>query len=63
MVGVMSSSATGGNLRHLDANNDRNVRFVLFTKTSITMHEAPDSQQGHGHQGEGRMSSMLLPVI
>ena len=41
MVSVVSSSPTGGNfifLRHLDAylyKNDRNVRFVLFTKTSI----------------------------
>ena len=41
MVSVVSSNPTGGNfifLRHLDANfvqNARNVRFVLFTKTSI----------------------------
>ena len=40
MVSVVSSNPTGGNfniLRHLDANfvqNDRNVRFVLLTKTS-----------------------------
>ena len=41
MVSVVSSNPTGGNfilLRHLDAKfvqNDRNVKFVLFTKTSF----------------------------
>ena len=43
MVSVVSSSPTGGNfnfLIHLDAyfiQNDRNVRFVLFTNTSIVI--------------------------
>ena len=43
MVSVVSSSPTGGNfifLRHLDVNfvqKCQNVRFVLFTKTSIVL--------------------------
>ena len=47
MVSVVSSNPTGGNfifLRHLNVNfvqNDRNVRFVLFTKTSNIDHISP----------------------
>ena len=48
MVSVVSSNPSGGNfifLRHLDANfvkkNARNVRFVLFTKTSIANSHDP----------------------
>ena len=57
MVSVLSSNPTGGNfifLRPLNANfvqNDRNVRFVLFTKTSSVSFSVCDDGQQRGKNG------------